>query len=76
MNTNPMQMIFQMLSAGNNPNQIIQQAISQNPQAQVVFNQMRNSGMTAEQFTRQYAKQNNINIDSVISSLRNMGFKF
>ena len=41
-----------------NPNQLIQQ----NPQAQILFNQMKQSGMSIQDFTMQYARQNNINI--------------
>lgn len=76
MNGNPMQMLMQMFSMGNNPQQMVQRIVNQNPQVQAVFNQMKSSGMTSEQFARQYAKQNNINIDEVINTLRGMGMKF
>lgn len=32
MNGNPMQMIMQMLMSGNNPNQLVQQLMQNNPQ--------------------------------------------
>lgn len=62
--------ILQMMNC--NPNQLIQQ----NPQAQVLFNQMRQSGMSIQDFTMQYARQNNININAIISSLMQRGIKF
>jgi hypothetical protein len=62
--------ILQMMNC--NPNQLIQQ----NPQAQVLFNQMRQSGMSIQDFTMQYARQNNININAIISSLMQRGVKF
>ena len=62
--------ILQMMNC--NPNQLIQQ----NPQAQILFNQMRQSGMSAKDFTLQYARQNNINIEAIINSLRQRGVKF
>ena len=62
--------ILQMMNY--NPNQLIQQ----NPQAQVLFNQLRQSGMSIQDFTIQYARQNNININAIISSLMQRGVKF
>lgn len=67
--------ILQMLSVNQNPNQIIQQMISQNPQAQVLFNQMQQSGMSMKDFTLQYAKQNNINIQPILNTLNQKGIK-
>ena len=68
--------ILQMLSINQNPNQIIQQMISQNPQAQILFNQMQQSGMSVKDFTLQYAKQNNINIQPILNTLSQKGVKF
>lgn len=62
--------ILQMMNC--NPNQLIQQ----NHQAQILFNQMRQSGMSAKDFTLQYARQNNINIEAIINSLVQRGVKF
>lgn len=76
MANNPMQMIIQMLSSGGNPQQMIQNMMQQNPQINAVLNQARNSGMTMEQYVRQYAKQNNINIDQMVDTLRRNGVKF
>ena len=67
--------IMQMLMRGMNPNQIIQQVIRNNPQAQVVLNQMNQSGMTPQQFVQQLAKQNNVNLNPMLNTLRQKGFK-
>ena len=66
--------IMQMLNY--NPNQIIQQTLQRNPQAQILFNQMQQSGMSARDFTIQYAKQNNINLQPIINTLSQRGIKF
>ena len=76
MQTNPMMAIMQMMSRGGNPQQILQSIITQNPQAQVIINQMQQSGMTPQQFVTQYAKQNNIDLNQVVQNMRNMGAKF
>lgn len=68
--------IIQIMSNGQSPNQIIQQILNQNPQAQILFNQMNQSGMSPKEFTMQYAKQNNINIDAILNSLMQRGIKF
>ena len=68
--------ILQMLSVNQNPNQIIQQALQQNPQAQIMFNQMQQSGMNARDFTLQYARQNNINLQPILNVLSQRGIKF
>lgn len=66
--------IMQMLNY--NPNQIIQQTLQRNPQAQILFNQMQQSGMSARDFTIQYARQNNINLQPIINTLSQRGIKF
>ncbi len=73
---NIVNMITQIITNGQNPNQIIQQMINQNPQAQILFNQMQQSGMSVKDFTMQYAKQNNLNINAIINSLNQRGIKF
>jgi hypothetical protein len=75
MNNNPLGMFQQFLSMGPNP-QVIQQALfQQNPQMQVIYNQMMQSGLSPVQFVMQYAKQNNINpgiIDNMYNQMRGM----
>ncbi len=69
-----LQSLMQMLTSGGNPKTIVEQAINQNPQVRAMFTQMQNSGMTEEQFVRQLAKQNNIDIEPIINSFRNRRF--
>lgn len=73
---NAMQMIMQALSGKANTQQIVEQIARQNPQANAMLNQMKQSGMTPQQFTMQYAKQHNINIEPMIQQMRNRGMKF
>jgi ABC-type branched-subunit amino acid transport system substrate-binding protein len=73
---NIVNMITQIMMNGQNPNQIVQQMIQQNPQAQVLFNQMQQSGMSIKDFTMQYAKQNNLNLEQIINVLSQRGIKF
>lgn len=60
---NPLQIFSNFLNMGNNPQQIAQMIISQNPNLQAVLNHMQQSGMNPLQFAMQYAKQNNMNIN-------------
>ena len=75
MQQSPMNMLMQMLSMGNNPQQIIQNIVAQNPQVQAVFNQMQQSGMTPQQYVMQYAKQNNINIQPLVNMMNQRGIR-
>ena len=76
MNNNIANSVIQIITNGQNPNQVLQQMIQQNPQAQVLFNQMQQSGMNIRDFTMQYAKQNNINIQPILQQLNQKGIKF
>lgn len=67
--------ILQMLMSGQNPQMVMQNIIRQNPQAQVVLNQMKQSNMTPQQFVMQLAKQNNVNLGPMINMLRQRGYK-
>lgn len=74
-NNNPMMLFQQMLSMGNNPQQIEQIILQQNPQLQVISNQMKQSGMSPLDFVMQYARQNNINpnlINQMVNQMRGM----
>lgn len=75
MNNNIAQQVLSIISNGQNPQQIIQNMISQNPQAQVLLNQMQQSGMSMRDFTLQYAKQNNINLQPTLDLLQQRGIK-
>lgn len=70
-----LQAMFNMLQNGGNPQQILQNFMAQNPQARNVMAQMQNSGMNAEQYVRTLAKQYNVDIEPMIQSFRNKGFR-
>lgn len=72
MNNNIINFILQ--SAGN-PQQVIQTMINQNPQAKILMNQMQQSGMSMRDFTLQYARQNNINLQPILQQLNQYGIK-
>ena len=76
MNNNIANSVIQIITNGQNPNQVLQQMIQQNPQAQILFNQMQQSGMSIKDFTLQYARQNNINLEQIINVLSQRGIKF
>lgn len=71
MNNNIINFILQTMTSGINPQQLIQQ----NPQMQILMNQMQQSGMNMRDFTMQYAKQNNINLEPIIQQLNQRGIK-
>lgn len=73
MNGNMLPMIMQMLSSGNNPNQLVQQLMQNNPQMNSIANQMRNSGMPPKDFLMQYAQQNGKNIQPLLDMLSKRG---
>ncbi len=71
----PLQVMLQMVMGGNNPEIIINQMIQQNPQLSILLNQARQSGMNPRDYTLQYAKQNNINIQPLIDMFAQNGIK-
>ena len=75
MNNNIVNLIMQIMTNGQNPNQVVEQIISKNQEAQVLFNQMKQSGMSVKDFTLQYARQNNINIEPILNTLSQKGIK-
>lgn len=72
---NPMQLLMQMMSS-RNPQQFMQNMMQQNPQMSAMFNQQKQSGMSMEQYVKQLAKQNNIDIQPMIDMMRQRGYKF
>lgn len=72
MNNNIINFILQ--SAGN-PQQVVQTMINQNPQAKILMNQMQQSGMSMRDFTLQFARQNNINLQPILQQLNQYGIK-
>ena len=74
MNNNPMAFIMQML-AGGNPQAQIQQIMQSNPQAAAIVNQMKESGMSPNEFLAQYARQNNIDLTPIKNLFASRGIK-
>lgn len=76
MPNNPMNALFQMMgNGGGNPQQMVQMLMQRNPKFQQIMNQVKNSGLTTEQYARQYAQQNGIDIDSMANAMRQRGWK-
>lgn len=67
---NSTQFLINFLMSGANPQTYLEQIIQNNPNARAMYNQMKSSGMSNEQFVKQYAKQNNVNLDSLLSVFR------
>lgn len=74
-NNNIVNNMLQMMTNGQNPNQILENAFKQNPNIQAIFNQAQQSGMSMKDFTLQYAKQNNMNIQPILNLLSQRGIK-
>ena len=54
-----------------NPRELLNSLISKNPQLQTLMQSMNSSGMTPKDFFYTYAKQNGIDPDQFLSSLKN-----
>ncbi len=74
-NQNPMNFLMQIMNSGNNPQQIIDGMIKQNPQIQVVLNQMKSSGMQPKDYVMQLAKQQGVDITPMINMFNQRGIK-
>ena len=75
MNNNVLNTINQFLLSGQNPQQIVNNMIMQNPQYKMLFNQVQSSGLSMKDFVMQYAKQNNIDIQPILNALNQRGYK-
>ena len=75
MNNNILNTINQFLLSGQNPQQIVNNMIMQNPQYKMLFNQVQSSGLSMKDFVMQYAKQNNIDIQPILNALNQRGYK-
>ena len=72
---NTIQTLNQFMQIGKNPQQILEYMISQNPQSKFIINQIQQSGLSFKDYTLQYAKQNNIDINSLLKVMSNFGIK-
>ena len=73
-NNNYMNNLNQLLSMGNNPQQIVQNAIAQNPQLQQLFSRI-GTGVNAKTLVMQIAQQRGIDINQMIQFLQSKGIK-
>lgn len=68
-----MNLLMALLNGGGNKEQFVQNLISQNPQMNAIMQQVQNSGMSMKDFTMQYAKQNNINMQPFLNMMPKKG---
>ena len=74
-NNNYMNNLNQLLTMGNNPQQIIQNAIARNPQLQQTFSQIGSNGISAKQLVMQIAQQRGIDVNQMIQFLQSKGIR-
>jgi hypothetical protein len=74
-NNNYINNLQQLLAMGNNPQQIVQNAIARNPQLQQVFSQIGGNGMTAKAMVMQIAQQQGIDVNQMLQFLQQKGIK-
>ena len=75
MNNNVLNIFNQLISGGQNPQQIINNILMQNPQYQMIFNQIQSSGLSMKDYVLQYARQNQIDIQPMINLMQQKGYK-
>ena len=75
MNNNTLALFNQLISGGQNPQQIIQSLLMQNPQYQMIFNQIQSSGLSIKDYVLQYARQNQIDIQPMLNLMNQKGYK-
>ena len=69
MNMNNIKQIYNMLRYSNNPNQLINQMMAQNPQMSQMLNLIKANGNNYEQVFRNMCNQRGINADEFIKNL-------
>lgn len=72
---NPMQMLIQMMSQGNNPETIIQNMVQRNPSVGPLITQMKQSGLSPKDFAMQYARQTGRDINPILNTMSQFGIK-
>lgn len=75
MNNNVLNIFNQLISGGQNPQQIINNILMQNPQYKMIFNQIQSSGLSMKDYVLQYARQNQIDIQPMINLMQQKGYK-
>lgn len=74
-NNNYINNLNQLLAMGQNPQQIIQNAIASNPQLQQVFSQIGSNGITAKTMVMHIAQQQGIDVNQMLQFLQQKGIK-
>ena len=67
--------LMYLMSMGQNPQQIMQNAIAQNPQLQQTFSQIGNSKMSTKDIVMQIANKRGIDVNQVISFMNQRGIR-
>ena len=70
-----MNSLMMLLNGANNPQQMIQGMIKNDPRMNAVFQQVQQSGMSMKDFTMQYAKQNGIDMQPFLNMMSQKGIK-
>lgn len=70
-----MNLLMNLLTSGNNPEQMVEEMVKNNPNANAVLQQARQSGMSMKDFTLNYAKRNNINIQPLLNMMSKRGIQ-
>lgn len=73
----PIQQIVQMMSSGVNPQQVMQQMLNNNPQAQVMVKQFQNmaGNMPPKDFAIQLLKQNGLSEKQIMEMAKKLNLK-
>ena len=72
---NYMNNLMQLMSMGGNPQQIIQNAIANNPQLQQAFSQIGSKNLSTKDIVLQIAQKRGININPMIQMMQQRGIK-
>ena len=75
MNNPFMNNLMQLMSMGQNPQQIIQNVIASNPQLQQTFSQISNKNLSTKDIVLQIAQKRGIDLNPMISFMQQRGMK-
>lgn len=75
MNNIDMNSLMALMNGANNPEQMVQGMIKNNPSMNAVFQQVQQSGMSMKDFTLNYAKQNGIDMQPFLNMMSQKGIK-
>lgn len=66
--------LMSMLQGIQNPNQMVNNLMNTNPQFQAMMNQIKQSGMTPQQYLNVYAQQRGLDINQIMQQMKGMRF--